>query len=92
MNKRSCYDLLAVFLQQAGVDGKGEGHRQRLGYPQLMWHALFPKRPDLLIFEGKKKEDILASDLHINYVNSRPGRELWNPPGSYSFSVVSPPA
>lgn len=44
--------MLTVFLKQTWVTGEGEGGQQRLGYPQLISHALLPQGPDLLIGGG----------------------------------------
>lgn len=67
-----------------GVSEAGEEGRQRLGYPQRIVRAGLPKGPSLG-FGGGWVGGYFARNLHINGVNARPGRSLWNLPGSCSL-------
>ena len=74
--------LLGIYPEKTIIQKQREGGQQTPGYhppppppppPRLIRHTALPKGPDLKIFDGKKKEDKFAFDLHIDCVNSRPG-------------------
>lgn len=68
-----------------GVAGAGRGRAAEAGIPPADPGALLPKGPSLRIWGGGAGDDYFAFNLHINGVNSRPGRSLWNLPGSCSL-------